>query len=1512
MPILQRIEISNFLNSRRHVPWRPDWPHQIFELNGESSALNIPNGKGKSTMFTAILAMLLHHGKSMKDIRMRFFSPTQSGHFTHIRIQIQIPNPGAVQDLVTMSGGDIGGQPMVFGMYGYSGENEKLELYAYQGTFEDCPIASVHKMHHTLITDDAFLGQLKQCHSLFPSNAKERTKRAWQAYVEDFFDTASLKQQLVYQLLRGAEGGHGYFEVNPPAGMNYSAAVFYERLAPELLADVMGELGEEGERGIEDTIHEKVSRVISAKYETARKAEELRRAGNTLRELQGLLDASSKLDSARQAYDKHLVNYSVEMAVLKDVVEERPIPGIPLTPPKTLPALARAMMLQDGQWYIPDRVMAEFTGEPPSEINRRAHERNGLELTHASRAQVIEFNCHIKVRDTRGKPNQLYSREVALALIGLTNNFGRDWTREKAIDAITTSFDWVEANADTNPARALHIQTTKQLEAKQGEWKTLMELSAAHQKEKEELLTEQSQVGEQQAEYRRMSQSKLFTQEELNAPAATGKLVAEQHSTAAQTLESHRIRVSKLGDIYAAWKAYVAEHGESEPGERAKKFQLAVNAAKDALREVSQAISQARNERTTLASAEKIAEKGLRDAEARLNRYVESVPALQRFQAEFGDVSPIGLSRKVSDAFNQANARVGRLNGELSNIQPLVEALKTFRGVHGDVAPALWLSDQLALWDRLGREIGLLNDDLAEATLKREALNNAVIVAGKVAREAADVAGGNFVPLHEAISQMKVGPERRSQVLTLFSALLHAPVYATETDAAQAAKRLDDAGIEAPIFVRPELEKFCRNGEIIWDGSKSYTWLLGIKTRQVECLLDPSLVEREKELAENRIADLEHEIETRSLERIQFNPESEAASIARQAIKAVEQNLSERYVAIIEERGGIEAYLPELKRRASAEMLADIQQVERLLTSYGKTTEIELREKYDEARQIHEQSAERLQLNDEGISLHETTQANLQQELTEATVAAGQVETLLRIQKFMEHAEDNPSFMAGASDVEKELSTIWEAADAKSRFRFDLADLFVKAGYERPRQIEERLGHLRQEQEEIQDHLLPKLQEAIEVLQNKLIELSRQASDIDHFSRELIRRYREFLADQNELVEVSREQIEWHPLGGAAIGIREESALESCARLVIDIADDIEMEESSTLRQAMKEARSTYQAVKAAFVSLVEKVLVVADLDMTEHVRTELQRAKENPALVEHLHAVAQNNYEKNQAANAIASQHLDGEWANLSKWLESFTMRLPDNLRTMKSVFGPKLDKASGALLSAGFVIEANEADRSDIRAVLDEVVRLVEKFETTKRAMEGASAGLRDQAIRGVRAEIRSTFYQKVIVNPRIKVYMPSISTHPLPLEKNMVSTGQGVAMTLLWIVKMADYVTERELRRVTTSRAQQRHLHPTQFALMDGAFSSLSNKGLIKDALDSIKGTRGRFQLVITGHDENYQNNFEYFPTLIEAREINGQFMYADCQTRRLLGPEEVGSHYGAMGVLSMRVVPPMASQ
>ena len=1508
MPILQRIELSNFMNSTRAKPWRPDWPHQIFELNGENAALNIPNGKGKSTMVTAILSMLTYHTKSLKDIRNRFFSPVQAGHYTHIRIQVLIPMEGASGDLIEQSGGDFGGQPMVFGMYGYSGENEKLESYSYQGTFEDAPVAHVHNHHHTLVDDDAFLGQLKTCARLFPGNAKERTKRAWLSFVDDFFDKSSLDQQLKYQLMRGAEGGHGYFEVKPPVGMNYSAAIFYERLAPELLTDVMGDLGEENEHGIEDTIHEKVSKIIAAKYQTEKKAEELRRTENTLRELATLLDSSSKMKVAKEAYDLHRKEFSVELAVLKNVVVDDPIPGIPRVPPESVPEIARLMVMQDGKWYLPDRVMAEFTGEPSSAVNQRAQERNGLHLEHASKSQLIDFTCYSFSGGKRGPSGSLYPRESALGLLNITSNFAKDWTRERAIEVITQAFDWVEANADTNPARILHKALDVSLEAKNREHKELSDLFTGYQKEKEDLLTEQTMVGTQQAEYRRMADSNLFTAEELAEPKETGARAHSNLTSLSHNLEQHKDNVRKLSNIFQSWQSFVAEFGEGvRPEDKAAEIESQRTKAKDVVDEIQRTLKAAREHRKSFINQESDARRKLEAAETKLSRFIKSLPAHDQFIALFGDIAPTGMEITVVGARDNAITRLKNIATERALYNESLNALARFRAACGNVLPGEWLTKELAIWQALSEEMAQLNKDLAELRRKRSDLDSAVIVAGQFARKAAQVAGGDHLPLHAAIERMKMDDAQRAKVLTLFSALLHTPVYQTVEEAAEAAERLENADIEIPVFVYAELEKFCQTGEITLDAVSAHTWLVGVRTRQVECLLDPSLVEREKSLADERIATLLALIQVKVAELAIHAPDGDAANTARLASDAVSKGYEDIDKALSIEASALTEQLPNLKIRASEENINVIRQAEQHYTEFKEVTESELQIARDECQVLHQNAIHAAEQNESEIEQAERDLSKHQESLNNAIIAASKLDALRQIQAFIDHPEFNPAFMLNAGQVEKDLAGARTIADQRTRFQFEHAEIFVKQGYDRPKQIESRLKHVKDEQDEIQNRLLPVVNQSILALQERIPTLIKNAMEIDEFTRGLIRKYRDFAVEEEELLEISQTQIERHSLGGAAIGLRENVSLDDMARMLLDIAGDIQLDESGGMKAEINRSRSEYLSAKTSFSALVDRILVMGNLDLTEHVKLELVRAKDNIAIVERLHSVATLNYEKNSVANTTAKAYLDEEWANIGKWLKAFTQRLPDNLRTLKNVFGPLRDKATGEYLSAGFEIEAKLADQDDIRAILDDVVKMVEKFESTRHAVENVSPDIGIQAIKSIRTEIRNTFYQKVILNPRIRVYMPSISKQSLPLEKDMVSTGQGVAMTLLWVVKMADYVTEREIRRVTTSRAQQKHLHPTQFAIMDGAFSSLSNKGLIQDALDCIKRTRGRFQLIITGHDENYQNNFEYFPTLIEAREINGQFMYADSTTRRILQPNEVGSHYGAMEVMSLRVLP-----
>jgi hypothetical protein len=123
-----------------------------------------------------------------------------------------------------------------------------------------------------------------------------------------------------------------------------------------------------------------------------------------------------------------------------------------------------------------------------------------------------------------------------------------------------------------------------------------------------------------------------------------------------------------------------------------------------------------------------------------------------------------------------------------------------------------------------------------------------------------------------------------------------------------------------------------------------------------------------------------------------------------------------------------------------------------------------------------------------------------------------------------------------------------------------------------------------------------------------------------------------------------------------------------------------------------------------------------------------------------------------------------------------------------------------------------------------------------------------------------------------------LPAISAIPLEMERKMASSGQGIAITFLWILRLAEFVGEREIRRQTVGAAQRRRLRDkaTSFTIVDGAFSHLSSKELIDDTLKGIEGSTGCFQLIVTVHDPAYQNDFNRFPALVVAREMRGHYM------------------------------------
>lgn len=200
-------------------------------------------------------------------------------------------------------------------------------------------------------------------------------------------------------------------------------------------------------------------------------------------------------------------------------------------------------------------------------------------------------------------------------------------------------------------------------------------------------------------------------------------------------------------------------------------------------------------------------------------------------------------------------------------------------------------------------------------------------------------------------------------------------------------------------------------------------------------------------------------------------------------------------------------------------------------------------------------------------------------------------------------------------------------------------------------------------------------------------------------------------------------------------------------------------------------------------------------------------------------------------------------------------------------------------------------------IGLLIEKIIRDVEALENGQLASAGNNEKLRKHIHKSLRESIRDTFYREVILNPRIRLVLPSISGRELEMKRDMASSGQGVASTFLWILKLAEFINEREIRRQTVdgASAKRRRVRDkaSAFTMLDGAFSHLSDKNLINETLAGIENSLGRFQLIITGHDPAYENDFKRFPALVVAREMSGHYMRASSHHHALRDDARDGS-------------------
>lgn len=664
MSVINRIEVSNFLNLDNRKPseagWEPHWRHVVINLRGTSAAIVATNGAGKSTLNRALYAILTRDQSMHTETRKRA-APYRKGQFSHIRIEILFRDASTVA-APGLIGMEVPGEAYVLGCYGYSDGDNPLQFYSYRGYLEDCPVCHVEGTRKTLISNADFLQALKNPRL---SCFSPQDKKAWQDHVHRHFDPNLLAQLLFYQKAGGGDGAENFFKVRRRPGEDYDAAFFYSHIAPELLVNCMGAYAEEGEHRFEDTMLESARPVIEAEGRCQKKGLELKAINSVFADL---TEAKARGDAYREEQGDlaRMVGQSrAEAAFLRQIVDEAPIPGIPRPHPSLgsqTATVADQLVVVDGQVWVPDYLLGAILGMEPSRINRDAQERTRLPGKALRGAQVIENpwylseSSYIRPQIGHAHPNQGYRLQDAISLVRSKTSFAEGWDGDAAQRALNYAVSWREGEGEPNPARAAARRLgqelallTERIKREEGDLKGL--------EQERDTLHGAIQAMEAAAyALTEMRRCGLFTVDELANPAAVAATIAASLSNLEQERQALHDRNAELAPARQAYDAVQKAFPSQSPDAVKRRLEDDAETSAAKKEEAELAWERAKATVESAGAAEAALHQEQRHLEGDISVLAPLVPLVEAFDRVFPGEQVAGLQEAILTSHGAAVA----------------------------------------------------------------------------------------------------------------------------------------------------------------------------------------------------------------------------------------------------------------------------------------------------------------------------------------------------------------------------------------------------------------------------------------------------------------------------------------------------------------------------------------------------------------------------------------------------------------------------------------------------------------------------------------------------------------------------------------------------------------------------------------------------------------------------------------------------------------------------------------
>ena len=1499
MSLINRVATTNLSNlnypDTNPKNWSPRYRYQVLDFHGQSAAINLVNGGGKTTLAEGILALLSRDRKLLKSTREKFSTRT-TGLMTHIQVEFIVSKGDSSQsDILVNLGEEKNGELWVFGMCGHSGAQQSLTYYLYKGSLDDLPIGKRDGHQITLTSDKDFMARRKEMSDVLTWNLP---KTEWDEQVKNHISSNALKQLVNYQKGGGDDTSAQLYNFKSKPGERYSVSFFYEVLAPQIMSGIMGAESEEDEEYLEDTLDKTIMSVVKASRKTAKKEKTITTYKDASNKLQKVADKSQTAQKDHKKYNNKLSEVSLDVTVLSDIVDKGLLLGLPKThlPDGLAGKVAKEVIIKPGEteFRITNTGLAHLLGIETKRVTESAKRASvfGRKLT-----QVIDIACDLKepndnkVGEKRYESTS-YNKSEVKKILSAANTFAQNMELSEVTEILDEVDHWFTKTSDTNPYRQILIEKNVDKEYYKQQY---LDKKEEHQRlidEREALRKQKREFKDNESFYNDILNSKLFTEQELRFPLETQIKVSEEQKKYTDEFNAFQKKEASLEAFIESWDDYTQLHDEVDPNIIEKSYLLKYDKAQKQYDKTNTDRNILIADKTTASDMFNTKKNESTALAIQLKQFEKLQPSVEHFNSKFDEgTDPEGLDTKLIIEHSRLQNINENLPDQIKKYQTYQDAITSFeKEIEGKQPPSQWLVD--VEQERVALTSTLNNHKLDEKDYLRQlnALDNESVAATKEVQTALDrfdTLGLDYKTVHEIIMNLDVDKDRRSALLSSFSLVLFSPVFNELDHAYKAIESLDNNHASLAIYTEESLNKYLEgegsNTDIHSDNYPSTLYVgihVGIPTRQVECLLDPKLVEKEKKDLQGKLDVIRDKVDTLKERASVISSEGDLVTLARMAMKAIEDNV----IDLLEE--------------ANKEYATNEKEIERLALLTNSVT-IQSIKKAQEFNEIGGESAYDSKKVQQKTLIEET--AELQSNLGSLESQLVSVQSLLTT-----HQEDlENSYTQETRNMIHDCKKFWvkdglnftknkesnqvtitgNLEKANERYRYDTSFVRIAAYVElivkekNTKSLEKEIDQLGTKITDAKKASITAFNEQLKIEETEIPNLKTLVKSIDSSAQKILEKYKKIAVLKNDVADigVDQEDIESHLVWTACSNVNfvdeytqeDIDDIKNQSDQLDDAVDSINIDDHLNV---IKRYRRDYMASEKEFIdssinlSKDDSVFGPSELAKLENVKsvTQAEAIKSFNTKFKAVLTKSEKEFEQLKESEK-------GVRKGLSTNTALMITHAAQDLDTLKRVVRKDYND-----IKSHFVVNASVITKEEAKTLVDELVAFVDHDE--KHREESLKKGITqkdDESYKSNRKTvIREKIYRSIFKDPSVKFVNEKIRADSKEHDLDEgTSQGEKAGLSLMWTIRLSEFVIEKEAKRSHSASARRKIRNRSEsIIIVDGLFSNLSDRALIKSVMSGMEDTRGRFQLIGFMHHPSYENDFKVFPVFIVGKKNN----------------------------------------